>query len=115
MVLFIPVLFLIALKGGLITAIFDNIKGKLQRTNANPPVNVNPPLNPPVNANYQYYLDQPPEEGEEYEPTIDYSLRRRGGKKNRKTRKNKKKNTRKLKRGKRRQTKYRKRRQTKKH
>jgi hypothetical protein len=119
MILFIPVLFLIALKGGLITAIFDNIKGKLQRTNPNPSVNppVNPPVNPnpPINPNYQHYLDQPPEEGEEYEPTIDYSLRRRGGKKNRKTRKNKKKITRKLKRGKRRQTKYRKSRPTKKH
>lgn len=113
MILFIPVLFLIALKGGLITAIFDNIKAKLQRTNPNP--SVNPPVNPTVNPNYQHYLDQPPEEGEEYEPNIDYSLRRRGGKKNRKTRKNKKKNTRKLKRGKRRQTKYRKGRQTKKH
>ena len=132
MVLCIPVLFLLALKTGLITAVFGNIKRRLQNPNntpalppANPPINPNLPANPPLNFNpnpnqvdLRGFTDA--DINDLRNALLDSDEEHGGGRSkkkssNKKTRKNKKKITRKLKRGKRRQTKYRKKRQTKKH
>ena len=128
MVLCIPVLFLLALKTGLITAVFDNIKGRLQRQNntpallpANPNPNVNPNVNPPFNPNQPTGVDLRGFTDADINDLRDVLLESDGGGRykknssNKKTRKNKRKRTRKLKRGKKRQTKYRKSRPTKKH
>lgn len=124
MVLCIPVLFLLALKTGLITAVFDNIKGRLQRPNnipALPPANPNPNVNPPFNPNQPTGVDLRGFTDADINDLRDVLLESDGGGRykknssNKKTRKNKRKRTRKLKRGKKRQTKYRKSRPTKKH
>ena len=130
MVLCIPVLFLLALKTGLITAVFDNIKGRLQRqnntpallpANPNPNPNPNPNVNPPFNPNQPTGVDLRGFTDADINDLRDVLLESDGGGRykknssNKKTRKNKRKRTRKLKRGKKRQTKYRKSRPTKKH
>jgi hypothetical protein len=120
MVLFIPVLFLLALKTGLITSIFTNIKGRLQvanpNLNSNPNPNVNPGLNQPnVGVDLSGFTDSDINDLRDALLESDGGSRYKKKSSNKKTRKNKKKNTRKLKRGKKKQTKYIKRRPTKKH
>lgn len=137
MILSIPALFYLSLKTGLITAVFNNIKRKIDiPQEENQPTSIVPQVNPPVapfqstalTVPYNFGEDFKQEFGEELTQelvnmlqNLDINKNTNGGRRynrgrlNRKTRKNKKRKTRKLKNKRRHNTRHKRKHLTKRH